>query len=105
MSRGQADKVPAEYRRRQTLKNAERYITPELQTWEETVLSTTASRLTSENWMFESLLQQLTRHGSALSHFAAPLSQINPVAALAQQAHANPRPDTEPTASNENLIT
>src|SRR3546814_20569228 len=38
VSRGQADKVPADYRRRQTLKNAERYITPELKTWEDKVL-------------------------------------------------------------------
>src|SRR5690606_8523162 len=57
VSRGQVDKVPAEYRRRQTLKNAERYITPELKTWEDKVLSAKDRSLSREKWLFENLLE------------------------------------------------
>src|SRR5690606_16237266 len=52
VSRGQADKVPDDYRRRQTLKNAERYITPELKAWEDKVLSAQERSLAREKWLF-----------------------------------------------------
>ncbi|MDS1142434.1 DNA mismatch repair protein MutS [Pusillimonas sp. SM2304] len=89
VSRGQADKVPAEYRRRQTLKNAERYITPELKTWEDKVLSAKDRSLSREKWLFENLLDQLTGYAAALSQCAAALAEIDALAALAEHAQAN----------------
>src|SRR4029450_7424420 len=54
-----ADKVPAEYRRRQTLKNAERYITPELKAFEDKALSAQDRALARENLLFDELLTDL----------------------------------------------
>ena len=59
VSRAQSEKVPEDYRRRQTLKNAERYITPELKVWEDKVLSAQDRSLAREKWLFEQLLEQL----------------------------------------------
>ena len=56
------DKVPADYQRRQTLKNAERYITPELKTFEDKALSAQDRALAREKWLFEQLLDQLQAH-------------------------------------------
>ncbi|WP_255676020.1 DNA mismatch repair protein MutS [Pusillimonas sp. MFBS29] len=89
VSRGQVDKVPAEYRRRQTLKNAERYITPELKTWEDKVLSAKDRSLSREKWLFENLLEQLADCAGALSQCATALAEIDALAALAEHALAN----------------
>ncbi len=89
VSRGQADKVPVEYRRRQTLKNAERYITPELKTWEDKVLSAKDRSLSREKWLFENLLEQLADHAPALSQCATALAQVDALASLAEHAQAN----------------
>ena len=59
--RAQADKVPDDYRRRQTLKNAERYITPELKTFEDKALSAQERALAREKASYEALLEQLRR--------------------------------------------
>src|SRR5690606_8141728 len=67
VTRGQADKVPDDYRRRQTLKNAERYITPELKAWEDKVLSAQDRSLAREKWLYEQVLDALAEHVSALS--------------------------------------
>jgi DNA mismatch repair protein MutS len=89
VSHGQTDKVPAEYRRRQTLKAAERYITPELKTWEDKVLSAKDRSLSREKWLFEQLLEQLTGFAPALSQCAAALAEIDALAALAEHAQQN----------------
>ncbi len=89
VSRGQADKVPADYRRRQTLKNAERYITPELKAWEDKVLSAKDRSLSREKWLFENLLDQLAPHAPALSACAGALAEIDALAALAEHARLN----------------
>jgi len=86
VSRGQADKVPDDYRRRQTLKNVERYITPELKSWEDQVLSAKDRSLAREKFLFESVLDQLAESVSALSHCAAALAEIDALAALALHA-------------------
>src|SRR5690606_20549842 len=67
VTRGQADRVPDDYRRRQTLKNAERYITPELKTWEDKILSAQERALTREKWLFEQLLDALAPYVGVLS--------------------------------------
>ena len=89
VSRGQADKVPDDYRRRQTLKNSERYITPELKAWEDKVLSAQERSLTREKWLYEQLLDQLIQHAPALSSCAAALAQIDTLASLALHAREN----------------
>ena len=89
VSRGQTDKVPADYRRRQTLKNAERYITPELKTWEDKVLSAKDRSLSREKWLFEQLLDQLAPYAQPLSSCASALAEIDALASLAEHAREN----------------
>jgi DNA mismatch repair protein MutS len=89
VSRGQADKVPAEYRRRQTLKNVERYITPELKTWEDKVLSAKDRSLSREKWLFDQLLDELAAFAPALSGCAGALAEIDALAALSEHARQN----------------
>ncbi|NYT62090.1 DNA mismatch repair protein MutS [Alcaligenaceae bacterium] len=104
VSRGQADKVPADYRRRQTLKNAERYITPELKTWEDKVLSAKDRSLTREKWLFETLLDEFARYAPALSNCAAALAEIDALAALARHAQLNDWVAPELSENNEIAI-
>ena len=104
VSRGQADKVPTEYRRRQTLKNAERYITPELKTWEDKVLSAKDRSLSREKWLFENLLNQLADYAPALSQCAIALAEIDALAALAEHAQENDWTAPELRTGNEIII-
>ncbi len=89
VTRGQADKVPADYRRRQTLKNAERYITPELKAWEDKVLSARERGLAREKVLFDEVLEQAARHAAALARSAAALARIDALASLARHALDN----------------
>ncbi|MCD0505347.1 DNA mismatch repair protein MutS, partial [Bordetella petrii] len=86
VTKGQADKVPEDYRRRQTLKNAERYITPELKSWEDKVLSAQDRSLAREKWLFEQVLDALAEHVRPLSDCAAALAELDTLAALAEHA-------------------
>ena len=86
VTKGQTAKVPEDYRRRQTLKNAERYITPELKTWEDKVLSAQDRSLAREKWLFEQLLDVLAEHVRPLSDCAAALAELDTLAALAEHA-------------------
>lgn len=89
VTKGQLDKVPDDYRRRQTLKNAERFITPELKQWEDKILSAQERSLAREKWLFEDLLDQLSAAVSPLSATAAALAEIDTLAALAHHAKMN----------------
>jgi len=80
------DKVPADYQRRQTLKNAERYITPELKTFEDKALSAQERALAREKWLYEQVLDQLQQHLAALQALARALSTLDALAALAERA-------------------
>lgn len=86
VSRAQAEKVPDDYRRRQTLKNAERYITPELKSWEDKVLSAQDRSLAREKWLFEKLLEQLTAHVKQLAQCAAACAELDALVSLAHHA-------------------
>ena len=88
VSRAQADKtpVPDDYRRRQTLKNAERYITPELKAFEDTALSAQERALAREKVLFEALLDTLTPHVPALLAIAAALAELDVLASQAERA-------------------
>jgi DNA mismatch repair protein MutS len=80
------DRVPADYQRRQTLKNAERYITPELKTFEDKALSAQERSLAREKWLYEQLLDALLPHLAALSALARSLATLDALAALAERA-------------------
>src|SRR5256886_7177783 len=72
-----AGKVPDDYRRRQTLKNAERYITPELKTFEDKALSARDRSLALEKSLYEELLQSLQAHVPVLQRIARGLAQVD----------------------------
>ena len=73
-------KVPEDYRRRQTLKNAERYITPELKVFEDKALSARDRSLALEKNLYESVLDQLGSHIRVLQRIAAALAQLDVLA-------------------------
>jgi DNA mismatch repair protein MutS len=75
VSAGQADRVPADYQRRQTLKNAERFITPELKAFEDKALSAQDRALAREKWLFEQVLDQLQGHLAPLGALAPALAE------------------------------
>ncbi|HNU10960.1 MAG TPA: DNA mismatch repair protein MutS [Rubrivivax sp.] len=81
-----ADKVPTDYRRRQTLKNAERYITPELKAFEDKALSAQERSLAREKWLFEQLVEALQQHLRPLTALAQALASLDALAALAERA-------------------
>ncbi len=86
VTQGQAAKVPADYRRRQTLKNAERFVTPELKTFEDKALSAQDRALAREKWLYEQLLDRLQAHVEPLSALARALASLDALAALAERA-------------------
>src|SRR5579864_7694442 len=86
VTHGQTDKVPDDYRRRQTLKNAERYITPELKAFEDKALSAQERSLIREKVLYEQLLQDLAPHIGTLQTIAQALAQIDTLVALADHA-------------------
>ncbi len=88
VTHAQADKVPDDYRRRQTLKNAERYITPELKTFEDKALSASERALAREKHLYELLLEALQPHIVTLQRIASAVAETDVLAALAERAQA-----------------
>ena len=88
VTRAHSEKVPADYRRRQTLKNAERYITPELKTFEDKALSAQDRALAREKLLYEKLLDDLSPHIPALQQAAAALAELDLLATFASRAAA-----------------
>ncbi|WP_250525989.1 DNA mismatch repair protein MutS [Caballeronia sp. GAWG2-1] len=88
VTRGQTDKVPDDYRRRQTLKNAERYITPELKTFEDKALSAQERALARERLLYDALLQNLLPFIADCQRVAAALAELDLLGAFAERAHA-----------------
>ena len=86
ITQGQLDKVPADYRRRQTLKNAERFITPELKAFEDKALSAQERALSREKYLFEELLDQLQVFVPRLTQLARALATLDVLCALAERA-------------------
>jgi DNA mismatch repair protein MutS len=86
VTQGQVDKVPADYQRRQTLKNAERYITPELKAFEDKALSAQERSLAREKWLYEQMLDALQPHLLALSELGRALATLDALAAFAERA-------------------
>ncbi|PIW09397.1 MAG: DNA mismatch repair protein MutS, partial [Comamonadaceae bacterium CG17_big_fil_post_rev_8_21_14_2_50_60_13] len=86
VSQGQASKVPEDYRRRQTLKNAERFITPELKAFEDKALSAAERALAREKWLYDQLLDQLQAHVPALTRLAQALAALDALCALTERS-------------------
>ena len=88
ISRGQSDDAPADYIRRQTLKNAERFITPELKEFEDKALSAKSRALAREKALYDELLQELNQHLARLQDCAAAIAELDVLANLAERAVA-----------------
>ena len=86
ISKGQADKAPVEYVRRQTLKAAERYITPELKEFEDKVLGARERSLTREKFLYDELIDQLHIALGDLQLSAAGLAELDVLACFAERA-------------------
>ncbi len=80
------DRVPEDYRRRQTLKNAERFITPELKAFEDKALSAQERALAREKWLYERTLDAMQPHLVTLSALGRALASLDALAALAERA-------------------
>ncbi len=86
VTQGALSKVPDNYRRRQTLKNAERFITPELKAFEDKALSAQDRALTREKWLYEQLLDALQPQVPALTRLAQALATLDVVGTLTERA-------------------
>ena len=86
VTQGQADKVPADYRRRQTLKNAERFITPELKAFEDKALSAQERALAREKFLYEQLLDNLQADVPRLTLVAQALATLDALGALCERS-------------------
>jgi DNA mismatch repair protein MutS len=86
INRSLADRVPPDYHRRQTVKNSERYITPELKEFEDKVLSARDRALAREKQLYDELLDQLIGRLAELQATAAALAALDVLANLAERA-------------------
>jgi len=89
VTNGQADKVPDDYRRRQTLKNCERYITPELKAFEDKALSAQDKALAREKILYDQLLADLAPFIVTLQSIAQGIAQLDTLTALTDHALRN----------------
>ena len=102
VTQGQLDKVPADYRRRQTMKNAERFITPELKAFEDKALAAGERALAREKELYEALLARLQGRLARLQEIAEAASELDALASLAAAAEALRL--TRPAFTGEDLI-
>ncbi|AOE49936.1 DNA mismatch repair protein MutS [Kangiella sediminilitoris] len=86
ISRAQSDQAPAEYVRRQTLKNAERFITPELKEYEEKVLSSKTRALSLEKKLYDGLITELQEFVPSIQQTAAAIAELDVLACFAERA-------------------
>ncbi len=100
--RSQAAQAPEHYTRRQTLKNTERYITPELKKFEDNVLSAKERALKREKYLYDQLLQNLLNELNLIQNCAKALAQVDALSNLAERA-ANLN-YIQPDFTQENLI-
>jgi DNA mismatch repair protein MutS len=80
------DMVPAHYQRRQTLKNCERYITPELKSFEDKALSANERALQREKLLYEQILDQLQPHVPGLTRVAQAIAALDVLCTLAERS-------------------
>ena len=89
VSKSFKDKVPAEYNRRQTLANAERFITEELKELEEKILNSEELSLKLEASIYENLKNVLTQNIAAFKKIASAVARLDVLTSLAEVAKAN----------------
>ncbi len=88
ISRAQSDNAPIDYIRRQTLKNAERFITPELKEFEDKALSAKSRALSREKSLYEALIEKINEHLHTLQVSANGVSELDVLNTLAERADA-----------------
>ncbi|MEQ1581732.1 MAG: DNA mismatch repair protein MutS [Steroidobacteraceae bacterium] len=88
INRSLSDRVPADYIRRQTIRNSERYITPELKEFEDKVLGARDRALAREKLLYDGLLDQLIERVARLQQTAAALAALDVLATFAERAVA-----------------
>ena len=103
VSKAQADNVPTHYTRRQTLKNAERYITEQLKAFEDKVLSAKDRALSREKYLYETLLDELAESLHELKPKVRAIAQLDALNSMAERASTLGW--TRPTLTNEPGIT
>ncbi|MES2180624.1 MAG: DNA mismatch repair protein MutS [Pseudomonadota bacterium] len=86
MSRAQAENAPAEYRRRQTLKNVERFITPELKAFEDKVLSANDRALVREKILYAEILDKLAQYIATLQMNAGAVASLDVLCCFSERA-------------------
>jgi len=86
VSRSQADRVPADYIRRQTVKSSERFITPELKSFEDKVLGARDHALAREKELYDQLLERLIAALAALQRTTAAIAQVDVLTCFAERA-------------------
>jgi DNA mismatch repair protein MutS len=86
VSQGQLARIPDDYKRRQTLKNAERFITPELKAFEDKALSAQDRALAREKWLYDELLSQLQGLVTPLGCMAQSLAQLDALLSLCERS-------------------
>ena len=102
VTQGQLEKVPPDYRRRQTMKNAERFITPELKAFEDKALAAGDRALARERELYEALLARLQGRLARLQEIADAAAELDALAALAASAQALRL--TRPAFTGEDVI-
>ncbi|CAM3694435.1 DNA mismatch repair protein MutS [Parendozoicomonas haliclonae] len=88
LSRREAEDAPVDYIRRQTLKNTERFITPELKEFEDKALSSKSRALSREKALYEELLEKLNENLGRLQESAAAIAELDVLSCLAERSHA-----------------
>ena len=102
MPKSQSHLAPTHYQRRQTLKNNERFITPELKAFEDKVLSANAQALAREKHLFETLITTITPHLTQLTEMCESISELDVLANLSLRAQALNL--NKPTLTHEHII-
>jgi DNA mismatch repair protein MutS len=87
VTRSNLASVPADYVRKQTVANAERFVTPELSEYEATILSADERKVDIEVAIFESLRNRVAACADSLLALAAKVAAVDVLAALAEKAH------------------
>lgn len=100
VSRGQAEKMPDSFQRRQTLVNAERFISPELKEYESKVIHAEERVTAIENELFSDLRLEVAKYGTRVQRTAQALARIDALLSLAkvalQSGYARPVVDNSP---------
>lgn len=86
LSRRESEKAPVNYIRRQTLKNTERFITPELKTFEDKALSSKSRALAQEKALYEALIETLAEHLIPLQESTQAIAELDVLSCFAERA-------------------